>query len=255
MSKYKTRRRGYKAAAFFDVDGTLVRGILIRDFARYLRIQNLISPETERDIRKIIHLYERSIPNTNKDEEKERFERFASDLLTRYCESLSGRSTYQLKVESGKFIDRIYVNRFPYTRTLINAVKERGYEPIVVSACTSELISVFAGRLDIQKSFSTEYEEKEGRITGKISKSAAKAGSKKSIVSQFCRENGFDQKSCAGFGDSMLDEEFLRYVGHRFAVNPSYRLREIAEKEGWHIADEDKSVIHIVKRELPNLRD
>ena len=117
----------------------------------------------------------------------------------------------------------------------------------------------FARRLDIEDEyiFSTTYEVDDGRFTGRVATTGARAEAKQTVVTEFARRERIDLLGSAAFGDSLLDIGFLNTVKHKFPINPSRRLREIAElageTKGWFICENPDTVMVVVSKSLPKL--
>ena len=116
--------KGYKSAAFFDVDGTLVNGFLLIEFARYLNERNLFPLNMVRKLDEEDNRFRSPRLPTSLEQELEDFENFAGLLLKIYGEGIRGRSKYQIFEEAGKFIGSKSNDRFIYTKPLIRLVRE-----------------------------------------------------------------------------------------------------------------------------------
>ncbi len=258
--KYRPKtERGYKSAAFFDVDGTLVSGFLLIEFARYLNERNLFPVHMVRALEEEDESFRSPRLPLDLGQEILEFENFAGRLLRIYGEGIRNRSRYQISEEAGKFIGEKSEDRFIYTKPLIRLVREYGYVPVLVSGGPAEIVQQFARRLGIEKEwvFSTTYEVDSGTFTGRVHTTAAKAEEKIKIVDGFARKNRIDLATSAAFGDSILDVGFLGSVKYKFPINPSRKLAEIAEKEGegkgWFICENPDTVMVVVSKNLPKL--
>lgn len=79
----------------------------------------------------------------------------------------------------------------------------------------------------------TRLEEKNGRWTGRVCGEAMFGEAKALAVRMLAREFALDLAQCSAYGDSEQDRWMLGCVGHPFAVNASRGLQGIARARGW----------------------
>ena len=81
----------------------------------------------------------------------------------------------------------------------------------------------------------TQLAERHGCWTGCIVGAAMFGDAKANAVRQFASSNGVPLSQCFAYGDHALDRSMLEVAGIRFAVNPTFRLRRMARRNGWPI--------------------
>ena len=107
----------------------------------------------------------------------------------------------------------------------------------------------------------TQLEINAGCCMGKVS-GAAMFGEEKAVaVKEFACAEDVPLARCSAYGDSSLDGWMLAAVGHAFAINPTRRLRRIAQLRGWpmlrwtHCALRAASEQHGLKKSLKLKRE
>jgi HAD superfamily hydrolase (TIGR01490 family) len=76
-----------------------------------------------------------------------------------------------------------------------------------------------------------------GRYTGRPAGPLCYGPGKVDVARRFAREHDVTLADCAFYTDSASDLPMLEVVGRPVAVNPDPRLRRVARKRGWPIAD------------------
>jgi HAD superfamily hydrolase (TIGR01490 family) len=81
----------------------------------------------------------------------------------------------------------------------------------------------------------TRLEERDGQCTGRILGEAMFGEAKERAVRRLAAEKGFDLRRSYAYGDSSTDRWMLEAVGSPRAVNPSWRLKRLAQARGWTV--------------------
>jgi HAD superfamily hydrolase (TIGR01490 family) len=104
---------------------------------------------------------------------------------------------------------------------------------IVKSALARELLwRGVEARIPI---IATQLAERDGCWTGCILGVAMCGDAKAAAIEQFASSRGVPLAQCFAYGDHALDRPMLEAVGNPFAVNPTSRLRRIAQRNGWQV--------------------
>jgi HAD superfamily hydrolase (TIGR01490 family) len=117
---------------------------------------------------------------------------------------------------------------------LIHRHRERNEPVYIVSAALQEIVDALAGNLGFDGALGTVCEVEDGVYTGRSVRSlhgAAKAGA----VRELAAGEGYDLSASTAYSDSHSDLPFLEAVGHPVAVNPDRELRRVAEERGWPV--------------------
>ncbi len=115
---------------------------------------------------------------------------------------------------------------------LVEQHRVRGEEVWIVSATLQEIVEAIADDLGFDGALGTVCEVVDGRYTGRALR-ALHAANKAERVRELASERGFDLAACTAYSDSHTDVPFLEVVGNPVAVNPDRALRRIAARRGW----------------------
>jgi len=83
--------------------------------------------------------------------------------------------------------------------------------------------------------FATELGLCEGSWTGTVEGQPRSGEEKAAAVKQCALAYGAPLPECFAYGDHALDRPMLEVVGSPIAVNPTWRLRQIARQRGWQV--------------------
>ena len=83
--------------------------------------------------------------------------------------------------------------------------------------------------------FATELGLCEGSFTGTVEGQPRSGEEKAAAVKQCALAYGAPLPECFAYGDHALDRPMLEVVGTPVAVNPTWRLRQIARQRGWQV--------------------
>jgi HAD superfamily hydrolase (TIGR01490 family) len=119
---------------------------------------------------------------------------------------------------------------------LIEQHRERGESVYIVSATLQEIVQGIADDLGFDGALGTVCEVVDGEYTGKAVR-ALHAENKAECVRQLADSHGFALADCTAYSDSYTDIPLLEAVGHPVAVNPDRRLRRVAAERGWPVLE------------------
>lgn len=115
---------------------------------------------------------------------------------------------------------------------LVEQHRARGEPVFIVSATLQEIVQAIADDLGFDGALGTICEVKDGKYTGRALR-ALHAENKAAAV----RELGFDLEQSTAYSDSHTDLPMLEAVGHPVAVNPDRALRRIAAERRWPVLE------------------
>lgn len=115
---------------------------------------------------------------------------------------------------------------------LVEQHRARGEPVYIVSATLQEIVQAIADDLGFDGALGTICEVKDGTYTGRALR-ALHAENKAAAV----RELGFDLEQSTAYSDSHTDLPMLEAVGHPVAVNPDRTLRRIAAERRWPVLE------------------
>ncbi len=217
-----------KAAAFFDLDKTLIPGSSLFLMARGLYERDLYRV---RDILKgglrqmafVVGGKERT-----KDIEHSR-DSALSLVKGRYKEELEA---WGREIAEERILPRVYED----VARVIEGHRNAGDLTFLVTAAPLELASFIAEALGMTGALGTESElDDEGRYTGRLAGEILHGPAKAKAVAELASERGIDLADSHAYSDSKNDLPLLESVGHPHAVNPDPNLRRIARTRGWPV--------------------
>ena len=119
---------------------------------------------------------------------------------------------------------------------LVEQHRERGEPVYIVSATLQEIVQAIADDLGFDGALGTVCEVVDGAYTGKAVR-ALHAENKAACVRELAESRGYSLAECTAYSDSHTDVPFLEAVGHSVAVNPDRALRRIAIARGWPVLE------------------
>ena len=217
------------AAAFFDVDNTVMQGASIFHLARGLYARDFFSA---RDIGRFAWQQGkfRLLGRENLDNVHEARETALSFV--------AGHTIAEIAGIGEEVFDEVMADKiWPGTRALAQMHLDAGQRVWLVTATPVEVAAVIARRLGLTGALGTVAETGDevytGRLVGEILHGEAKA---EAVVALAARE-GLDLAACSAYSDSANDIPMLSLVGHPCAINPDAGLRSHAREHGWRVRD------------------
>ena len=230
------------AAAFFDLDRTLLRRSSALALAGSFRERGLISR------RQLLQAAPWQLLFAARGASHEAVRRGAEDGLR----ILAGYRPEELRELVAAAIEPV-LRPLVYAEPLrlVERHRERGERVYVVSATLQEIVEAIADDLGFDGALGTICEVQGGRYTGRALR-ALHAGAKADCVRTVAEEQGFDLATCTAYSDSHTDLPFLEVVGHPVAVNPDRKLQRIAGDRGWQVLEfSGRAYPHAARRRIP----
>ena len=215
-----------RAAAFFDLDKTLMAGSSGMHFARVASRQGIVSRgqllRWGRD-----HLRYRLRGAT--DEETKEVLKAARDLIT-------GVPVVTIDRMGTEVMASILPTIYPQMLDELYAHQDAGRPTFIVSAAGNDLVSALARVIGADAGIGTRYEvNSEGLFTGRLDGPFVYGKGKVDAMRRFADEHDIDLEASYAYSDSASDLPMLRAVGHPVAVNPDTELAAVAAAEGWDV--------------------
>jgi HAD superfamily hydrolase (TIGR01490 family) len=228
-----------KAAAFFDVDNTILRGSSSFLFGKSAFERKFFS---RKDFWRFAWHQFRFIwrgENNN----------VLATLKDRALSLVAGHRAKDLK----DLVDEVYekhirLKLWPETVRLAKDHIAEGREVWLVTAAPQELGDVIAKRLGLTGAIGTKVERKNGILTGQLVGKPIHGPTKRVAIKELAKARNLSLKKSYAYSDSHNDLPMLTAVGHPVAVNPDKILTRYAKAADWPIYD-------FKKRELKANRD
>jgi HAD superfamily hydrolase (TIGR01490 family) len=229
------------AAAFFDLDRTLLRRSSALALAGSFRDRGLISR------RQLLHAAAWQLLFVARGASHEAVRSAAEDGL-RLLAGYPVDDLRELVADAMEPVLRPLVYAEPLR--LVKQHRERGERVYVVSATLQEIVEAIAGDLGFDGALGTVCEVRDGRYTGRAVR-ALHAEAKAECLREVAGREGLDLAACTAYSDSHTDLPFLEAVGHSVAVNPDRELRRIAADRGWPILEFSRRAYPHARRRIP----
>ena len=217
------------AAAFFDVDNTVMRGASIFYFARGLYARKFFKP---RDLGRFAW-------------QQTRFRLLGRENLGHVQEAresalsfAAGHRVEELTAIGEEVFDEVMAAKiWPGTRALAQIHLDAGQRVWLVTATPIEVAAVIARKLGLTGALGSVSETVDGVYTGRLVGEILHGEAKAEAVRALADREGLDLTQCAAYSDSANDIPMLELVGRPCAVNPDSRLRAHARANGWRVRD------------------
>jgi HAD superfamily hydrolase (TIGR01490 family) len=229
------------AAAFFDLDRTLLRRSSALALAGSFRERGLISR------RQLLQAGAWQLLFVARGASHEAVRSAAEDGL-RLLDGYRVDDLRELVAEAMAPVLRPLVYAEPLR--LVEQHRERGERVYVVSATLQEIVEGIADDLGFDGALGTICEVRDGCYTGRALR-ALHAQAKAECVQELAAREGLDPAACTAYSDSHTDLPFLEAVGHPVAVNPDRELRRLAAARGWPVLEFSARAYPHARRRLP----
>ncbi|WP_216210741.1 HAD family hydrolase [Amycolatopsis aidingensis] len=217
------------AAAFFDVDNTMMMGASIFHFARGLAARKYV---TASDLAGFA--WQQVKFRVGGKENKESVSSAREQLLS----FVAGRTVDEMVEVGEEIYDELMADKiWSGTRALAQMHLEAGQRVWLVTATPVELAAIIARRLGLTGALGTVAEHVDGVYTGRLVGDLLHGRAKAHAVRALAAREGLNLRRCAAYSDSQNDVPMLSVVGTAVAVNPDAGLREIARNRQWEIRD------------------
>lgn len=217
------------AAAFFDVDNTVMQGASIFHVARGLHRRQFF---TTREI--LGAAWKQAYFRLAGVEDPEH----VADARNSALAFIAGHTVTELQEIVEEIFDEGMAHRiWPGTRALAQLHLDQGQRVWLVTAAPIEVAHVIARRLGLTGAMGTVAEHVDGVYTGRLVGDMLHGPAKAEAVKALAAREGLDLGRCSAYSDSSNDLPMLGLVGDPCAVNPDHRLRAHAREQGWRIRD------------------
>lgn len=126
---------------------------------------------------------------------------------------------------------------FPGAYELIENGKKKGLRQVIVSGSLDFMVAPLARHLGFDDLITNKLEFKNSVATGQLLKPIVAGASKARIIQEYAERWNINLLSSYGFSDSFSDYPMLAVVGRPAAVNPDWKLRLSAREFNWPILD------------------
>jgi len=215
-----------RAAAFFDLDKTLMAGSSAMPFARVAAKHGLVG---RRQMARWgwDHLRYR-LRGATDDETNEAIE-VAKEMIANVPER-------DIEAMVPEMLADIMPRIYPQMLDEVREHQDAGRATVIVSAAGSGIVEAIAGTLGMDGGIGTRYEVGPDRaFTGELDGPFVYGEGKVEAMNRFAAEHEIDLAASYAYSDSASDLPMLRAVGNAVVVNPDSALLAVAKAEGWRV--------------------
>jgi len=214
------------AAAFYDLEGTLVSTNLVHTLGFYAKNQPGLFSSFKKSASTLLSLplfavtdqYSRKVFN---DLFFKRYKGESEDRLRFFADEL--------------FQDVLKPAVYPGAFELIEKSRSLGLRQVVVTGALDFSVKPLMEYLGIEDYAANHLEFVNGVATGRLLPPVLAAATKASWIRTFAEREGLSLSDSYAYSDSMSDLPMLSVVGHPAVVNPDMRLRQTALHHDWPI--------------------
>jgi len=218
------------AAAFFDLDKTLIEGSSGVAFARVAYRAGLIDRRALLgDLRAGLRFRLRG----STDEASEA-------VRVRILEAIAGTPVRQLQRLGAEVLAGILPRVYPQMLAEAYEHQDAGREVFIVTAASHEMAHLLAQVLALDGAIGTRSQIRNGIYTGEPEGPFTYREGKAEAIRRVAGERGFDLAASSAYSDSESDLPMLELVGHPVAVNPDAELARVARERAWRVIHFDK---------------
>ena len=229
------------AAAFFDLDRTLIRRSSALALAGSFRERGMIS---RRELARAAY-WQLLFVARGADEEGIRA------VAERGLRVLAGFRPEEMQELVAGAMERV-LKPLLYAEplALVEHHRERGERVYIVSAALQEIVDALSEELGFEGALGTICEVENGVYTGR-SLRVLHGEAKTDAMRELAARDGVDLASSTAYSDSDSDLPFLDAVGNPVVVNPDRALRAVAAERGWPVLEFAERAYPHARRRIP----
>jgi len=214
---------GPSAAAFFDLDGTIVEGytaeVVFRDRLRRLDVG---PAEFGRTAVAALDMRFRGAP--------------LDALVGVAFEALAGRMEDELNELGERIFRQDVAGRiYPQARQLVHAHRKAGHRLVLATSATSFQADPVAADMGFDAVLCTRPKVQAGMLTGEVDGDILWGPGKARAVASYARREGIRLADSFAYSNGTEDVPLLMEVGHPRPLNPEPGLADAAHMRGWPV--------------------
>src|SRR3954470_17875224 len=215
-----------QTAAFYDLEGTLVRTNLVHTLAFYAKRQQGLWQTAKASAGTLAKLpffgltdlYSRNVFN---EVFFRSYEGFSHDRLRYFFDEL--------------FEEVLKPAIYPGTLDLIAQGKKIGQRQVVITGALDFTIQRLMEYLGIDEYKANHMEFVNGYSTGRIIPPVMASATKAQWMREYAERENVSLSESYAYSDSISDLPMLSIVGHPVAINPDFRLKQTALQHDWPV--------------------
>lgn len=226
-----------RAAAFFDLDRTLIAGSSAFVFGHAAWKHGMMpTSELLSDAKKAI-----TFRFTGASDEK------ANAVRDRILQAIKGQRVEELMTLADDVIPRLLDDVRKESQGFISLHTEAGRDTYLVTASPIEIVRSLAEELGMTGAIATVAETVDGVYTGGLSEPFCYGPAKADAIRRMAESEDYDLALSYAYSDSVSDLPMLEVVGHPVAVNPDNGLEAVARSRGWPIVEFSRTARRVIR--------
>jgi HAD superfamily hydrolase (TIGR01490 family) len=213
------------AAAFFDLDRTLMAGSSGLHWARAARGAGLL---TRRRMARYGWENVKFRLQGSTDSATDRVRREVGEMI-------AGQRVVDLQRLAPKVLAGVLPRLYTQMLEVAHAHQDAGRRVYICTAASQEMADMLAHVLSFDGAVGARSEIVDGRYTGRPAGPFTYREGKAQALRELAQAHGIDLAASYAYSDSESDLPMLRAVGHPVVVNPDAALARVAGEEGWEI--------------------
>ena len=221
-------KKNGRAAAFYDLEGTLVSTNLVHTLGFYAKRQQGLWQTAKKSVGTlaklpffgITDLYSRNVFN---EVFFRSYEGFSQDRLRYFSDEL--------------FEEVLKPAIYDGTPELIEQGKKIGQRQVVLTGALDFTIARLMNHLGIDDFVANRLEFVNGYATGRVLPPVMASATKAKWIREYAEREDINLSESYAYSDSISDLPMLSIVGHPVAVNPDFRLKQTARQHDWAVLD------------------
>lgn len=225
VDEVSTDEQQRRAAAFFDLDRTLISGSSAFYFGIAAWRSGMIPAwDLVKDAVNAVAF--RLVGATDEK---------SAAVRDRILKGVEGSAQTDLAALNEEIVPAILRKVRPESKGLVDMHHQADRDCFIVSASPVELVDPLAKAMGMEGGIGTVSEVVDGRYTGRLAGPFTYGEGKAEAIEKIAAEAGYQLELCYSYSDSASDLPMLELVGHPVAVNPDGALETLARQRGWPI--------------------
>lgn len=114
---------------------------------------------------------------------------------------------------------------------------EAGHRTVLLSGSVPFVLQPMAVELGVDDLICSRLDEADGRLTGRLVGLHPYGAAKAALIRRFAEKERVELAASFCYADHHSDEGILGLFGHPVCINPTNRLRSIAQRLGWPVEE------------------
>ena len=214
------------AAAFFDLDRTLISGASAFPLGIEAWRKGLASNQ---------QVARWAVAALSFKAMGDKGDSVSEDVRADFLTHIADTSVEELDALTSSVVPRLMDRVRTESRKLIAMHHEHGRDTWIVSASPQAIVEPLAEDLGMTGAIGTKGEVANGRYTGRIDGPFVYGAGKADAIEKLSSDRSYDLALSYAYSDSISDLPMMELVGHPVAVNPDSELGSIAHERGWPV--------------------